>query len=97
MKRALIVTLLTVLCSASTIRAGIDGSVFLFPIEQGGGFASHGECVFVDTLQQVDPTVVLTGTHSVHGPQIFNHAITGNGRDGETGSRTSSAIRAWRT
>lgn len=65
---------------ADTLRAGIDGSVFLFPIEQNGSFASHAEAVYVNVLQVVDPSAVLGGTHSVHGPQIFTHAVTGNGR-----------------
>jgi len=81
MKRARFgLVLAIVIGCAGTLRAGIDGSVFLFPIEQGGSFASHGEAVWVNALQVVDTSIVLGGTHSVHGPQIFNHPVTGNGR-----------------
>src|SRR5688500_12965783 len=76
----MLAALVTFICSVSAARAGIDGSVFLFPIAQGGGFASPGEAVYVNALQQVDPTVPLGGSHSVHGSEIFTHEVTGKGR-----------------
>lgn len=77
--RLLFAAILSFFCPG-VARAGIDGSVFLFPIENGGSFASYGECVYVNAVNEVDPETVFSGTHSVHGPQIFEHAITGTGR-----------------
>ncbi|MDP9191197.1 MAG: hypothetical protein M3P06_05790 [Acidobacteriota bacterium] len=79
MKRTrFVIVLLAVLSRASAALAGLDGSVLLMPIP-GTSFESHGEAVFVDALNAIDDTAVLTGMHSVHGAAVFEHQVQGNG------------------
>lgn len=70
---------LGVVLFAGAARAGLDGSVFLMPIE-GSSFECHGEVVYVGALRETDFSAVVSGTHSVHGPQMFEVAVQGNGR-----------------
>lgn len=72
------VALFVVCCSGVVARAGLNGSVFLMPINES--FASHGEADYVDALRNVDPSAVLSGTHSVHGAQVFETPVQGSGQ-----------------
>jgi hypothetical protein len=36
--------------------------------------------VFVNAVNQIDFTAVLTGTHSVHGPQVFEAGVQASGQ-----------------
>lgn len=76
-KRVLLLGLLFI-CSAPAARARLDGSVFLFPISDNS-FRSWGESAYIGTLKEVVQGTVLTGTHSVEGPVVFEmpvHATT---------------------
>ena len=73
------VVLFGFLCCAGAAHAGLDGSVFLMPINEYG-FESHGEAVYVNALIQIDYSAELSGTHSVNGPQNFQTSVQGMGR-----------------
>ena len=70
-------TFIVLLGYATTAHAGLDGSVFLMPIDES--FESHGQAVHVNAMLQTDYESVLSGTHSVNGPQIFDAPVTGFG------------------
>jgi len=73
------VVLFAFLCCAGSAHAGLDGSVFLMPINEYG-FESHGEAVYVNALSQINYSAELSGTHSVNGPQNFQTSVQGMGR-----------------
>lgn len=68
------VVLLAVLCRAGVALAGVEGSVLLMPIP-GASFESHGDAWYNNPLNAVDYGAVFTGTHSVHGPEVFEHPV----------------------
>lgn len=71
-------TLAAVLCCLGAARGeSVDGSVFLFPITDSFEFRSLGEAAYLDDLGQEDSGAVLSGTHSVHGPVVFEHPVQG--------------------
>ena len=72
-----VLLVLTVAC-CPIAHAGIDGSVFLFPIETS--FRSSGEAMWVDPLRRIDTSVELEGTHGVYGPVIFESPFSVTGR-----------------
>lgn len=58
--------------------AGLDGYVFLYPIESS--FDSQGEAAWYGWLRELDSEAELHGTHSVHGAQIFDSPFQITGR-----------------
>jgi hypothetical protein len=69
-------------CRCSLLRwrtwESVDGSVFLFPITDSFEFRSLGEAAYLDDLGQEDSGAVLSGTHSVNGPVVFEHPVQGS-------------------
>jgi hypothetical protein len=79
MKGVRLATLAAVLCCVGVARGeSVDGSVFLFPITDSFEFRSLGEAAYLDDLGQEDSGAVLSGTHSVHGPVVFEHPVQGS-------------------
>ncbi len=76
MKHAIVVAFL--LFSSASAKAGIDGTVMLFPIETS--FRSVGEAGWYGALGELDTAATLTGTHGVYGPMVFTTPITVTGR-----------------
>jgi len=56
----------------------VAGSVFLMPIGSSGEFRSVGHAEFLNDLNHIEYEP-LHGTHSVSGPQVFLHEVSGNG------------------
>lgn len=70
--------LVTALLCAGPADAGLDGYVFLYPIDSS--FDSEGEAAWYGWLSELDSEAELNGTHSVHGAQIFNSPFQVTGR-----------------
>jgi hypothetical protein len=82
-----LLTFAVLLCAAAAHADSIDGSVFLMPINSQLEFRSVGRAEFLSTLNQRinEP---LGGMHSVSGPQVYQHEVTGT-----DSTRTSSKAR----
>jgi hypothetical protein len=78
MRSARLLILFLIACSSRLHAAQMHGSVYLMPINSES-FSSWGNAEYLNDLNAVVPTAVLSGTHSVHGAQVFEHAVTGNG------------------
>lgn len=62
---------------STVAQAGLDGYVFLYPIETS--FRSSGQAAWYGALRERDTEAELTGDHSVHGPVVFNSPIAVTG------------------
>ncbi|HUR80953.1 MAG TPA: hypothetical protein VM733_09315 [Thermoanaerobaculia bacterium] len=72
------VILIALLASGLPAYAGLDGYVFLYPIESS--FRSDGEAAWYGWLRELDASAELNGTHSVHGDQIFDSSFQVTGK-----------------
>ena len=70
--------LIAILSAGSADAYQLDGSVFLMAIEDSQ-FRSVGRARYLDDLNDQVESAILTGTHSVHGPQVFEVAVQATG------------------
>lgn len=74
MKRAgLFLALAIAVVSSRADASQLDGYVFLMPIDSQ--FESVGRAEYLNDLNAPVSNAVLTGTHSVHGPQVFEAGV----------------------
>jgi len=78
MRNAAFAILFAVTCGVGVAQAGLDGSVYLMPVDTS--FSSVGEAVYVDALQRIDSSVTLSGEHTVTQPGIvYTTPVSGAG------------------
>lgn len=79
MKHRSWILLLVIVCWATAMRANrLEGYTYLFPIDSATSFRSVGNVRFLNDINGATDEP-LSGTHSVAGPDVFDHPVSGAG------------------